>query len=119
MTGSQEARAWIDRYTTAWKSNNVDDIRAVFTDDAVYNGRPNDPDPWRGIDAIIAGWLDHRDEEGDWGFVAEILGEVQGRTVIRGVTTYTTDVDYDNLWLLVLTDGKASEFTEWFMERAE
>lgn len=46
-------RTWLDGYITAWTSKNPDDVRAIFTDDAEYLFRPDDPEPARGIDAII------------------------------------------------------------------
>ena len=50
------ASEWLDGYLKAWKSIDPADINAIFTDDAEYWFRPDDPDPVRGIDAIIEGW---------------------------------------------------------------
>lgn len=32
---------WLDRYLIAWQSNDPDDIRALFTEDATYAGGPS------------------------------------------------------------------------------
>jgi len=109
---------WVAAYQAAWTSNEPDDIRALFTDDAVYNGRPNDPDAWRGADGIVAGWLDHRDEPGDWTFEWKLLGISGDVAYVQNVTGYAEPPDYDNLWKIVFDDeGRAREFTEWAMAR--
>jgi ketosteroid isomerase-like protein len=118
MTTGDAARVWVEGYLRAWSSNEADDVRALFTEDAVYSTGPHDPDALRGREAIVAGWLGHRDEPGTWGFAYDVLGEVDDRTVVRGVTTYTDGSDYDNIWFVTLVDGRASAFTEWFVERA-
>ena len=38
----------MQKYIMAWRSNEPDDIRALFTPDAVYATSPNEPEPWRG-----------------------------------------------------------------------
>jgi len=117
VTTANEVRGWLDSYLRAWASNEPDDIRALFTEDAVYNGRPHDPEAWRGREAIVAGWLEHRDEPGNWSFEAEVLAVDGDRAFVQAVTLYTDGPDYDNLWILSFTDGRVSEFTEWFMSR--
>ena len=67
MVDSSVVSAWVDGYRKAWESNEPDDIRALFTEDAVYRTEPYD-DGWRGHDEIVAGWLDGRDEPGDTEF---------------------------------------------------
>ena len=117
MTSTSDARTWVQSYLLAWSSNEPDDIRALFTEDAVYSGRPHDPEAWRGREAIVAGWLDHRDEPENWSFEYEVIAVDGDRAFVQGVTLYSDGPDYDNLWILSLTDGRASEFTEWFMSR--
>jgi len=39
---------WLDGYLVARRTNDPDDIRALFTEDASYAGGPFDPDPWVG-----------------------------------------------------------------------
>lgn len=118
---SERVTAWIDAYRKAWLSNAEEDIRALFTDDAVYEFRPDDPNALRGADAIVSGWLSRADGPDDttweWHPVAE-EGEV---ATIQGVTVYdapTMQTTVDNLWVITFApDGRASKFTEWYMER--
>src|SRR5690606_23669833 len=122
MTDRAVAEEWFRRYRLAWESNEVDDIRALFTEDAVYRRFPDDPDPFVGLDAVVAGWLDHADEPGDTDFEWRLLaldGEV---AIAECVTHYYDDppVTYDNLFVVRLgADGRATEFTDWWIERKQ
>ena len=112
------AENWVERYVTAWTTNTPDDIRAVFTDDAVYKGRPDDPEPVIGLEAIVTDWVDNP-ETGPWSFEYEVLGTDGDLAFIQGRTDYPGDEHpvYFNLWVVRLAeDGRASEFIEWFME---
>ena len=109
---------WVAGYVKAWGSNDPDDIAAIFTEDAVYEFSPDDPDKLRGREAIIAGWLDSKDEPGDWTFDWEVLAENDDLLIVQGRTDYPTEKLYDNLWVVRLApDGRATRFTEWYMER--
>ena len=114
-------KQWIESYVRAWTSNEPEDIRALFTEDAVYATRPHDPDPWRGRDRIVQRWLEARDEPADWTFEWTPLGFDGGRAFVQGVTVYNGgDRTYDNLWVIDLAeDGRARAFTEWFMARKQ
>lgn len=111
---------WVENYRKAWESNRPEDIRALFTGDAAYYGRPNDP-PWTGHEAIVNGWLENQDAPGsttfEWHPVA-VDGEV---AVVQCVTGYPSGPKagtYDNLWVIRLApDGRATEFTDWFVGR--
>ncbi len=54
---------WLDRYVGAWKSYDPTDIGNLFAENAEYRHHPAD-EPVRGRAAIIANWLDDRDEPG-------------------------------------------------------
>ncbi len=111
------AEAWVAAYRRAWESNDPDEIRSLFTDDAVYSGTPHDPDAWRGAEAIVAGWLSQQDGRGTTTFESTLLGTSGDVAFVQGVSTYP-DTCYDNLWVIRLAaDGRAREFTEWFVER--
>jgi hypothetical protein len=122
---SDAARSWMEKYIAAWTTNDPEDIRALFTEEAVYATRPHDADAWRGRDQIVDRWLEARDEPGDWTFDWTLLGADgglgadSGLAFVQGFTHYLGDrPSYDNLWVIRLEpDGRASEFTEWFMER--
>ncbi len=56
------ASDWLNGYIKAWETKDGADVRAIFTDDAEYWFRPNDPTPEAGIDAIVfdrGGYLYH------------------------------------------------------------
>ena len=116
---SDAVRTWMEKYIAAWTNNNPEDIRALFTEEAVYATRPHDADAWRGREQIVDGWLEARDEPGKWTFDWSVLGTDGGLAFVQGFTQYLGDrPGYDNLWVIRLEpDGRASEFTEWFMER--
>lgn len=108
---------WVANYVVAWESNDPEQIGALFTDDAAYFTNPDD-EPRRGRDAIVAGWLEDRDEPGTWSFDWKILHEDEGFVVVQGRTEYPAEKDYLNLWIVRLDrDGRATEFTEWYMPR--
>jgi len=121
MTTTDEVTTWVDAYKRAWISNDADDIGALFTENALYEFRPNDPDPWRGREAIVAGWIDDQDSPETWTLETTILGVLPDDTaIVKAVVEYLDDrPDYDDLWLIELENGKASRFTEWAVRRGE
>jgi uncharacterized protein (TIGR02246 family) len=108
---------WVQRYVVAWNSNDPDDIRALFTEDAHYLTEPY-ADPWRGPDEILHGWLDHKDEPGETDFAFEVIAIEDDLAIVRGRTLYRTPPrTYDNLWEITLDrNGKATRFVEWWMK---
>jgi ketosteroid isomerase-like protein len=113
-----DVQRWVEAYVKAWETNDPEDIAALFTEDAVYYTAPH-REPWRGRDAIVAGWLGRKDEPGDWWtFEFRVQDVVGNKGYVRGTTRYQTDEsDYSNLWEVTLDDeGRCSEFVEWWME---
>ncbi|GAA1258104.1 nuclear transport factor 2 family protein [Arthrobacter pascens] len=112
-------RQWMEKYIAAWETNAPDDIRALFAEDAVYATRPYDPDAWRGREQIVDRWIASADEPEDWRFEWSVLGSDGDLAFVQGRTTYLDDrPSYENLWVVRLApDGRATAFTEWFMER--
>lgn len=105
---------WLDGYLRAWRSKADDDVRALFTDDAEYCFRPNDPDPARGIDAIIEMWGE--DEPAQPEVDLEVLVENDDVGIITGRVNYPGHQSYSNLWEVhFASDGRAKRFVEWFM----
>jgi hypothetical protein len=116
---ADQLTTWMDGYVRAWRSNDPADIGALFTDDAAYFTAPY-REPWRGRDAIVAGWLDRKDTDGTWEFAWEpLVTTAHGLAVIQGRTTYTDEdppARYSNLWVMRFAgDGRCHEFTEWWM----
>ena len=116
-----DVERWMDGYVHAWTTNDPADIAALFTGDATYHTAPYS-EPFAGRDAIVAGWTEIADEPGTWTFRYEPMAIVGGLAFVRGWTDYVDGKPrtYHNLWVIRLKeDGRASEFTEWFMkERA-
>jgi ketosteroid isomerase-like protein len=109
---------WLSRYLDAWTTNDPATIASLFTADAVYLPTPFSAG-WRGREAIVAGWLERRDEPGDWTFEHEIVCGSLERAVVRGRTVYPRQGrEYSNIWLVEFAaDGRCREFTEWWVER--
>jgi SnoaL-like domain len=108
---------WVERYVRAWDSNDPQEIGALFTDAAEYYTAPF-REPWRGRQGIVEGWLDRKDEPGDWAFRYEVMGIDGDMAFVQGWTEYPNDEPpkYSNLWVIRLAaDGRASEFIEWWM----
>ncbi|GAA1851663.1 hypothetical protein GCM10009796_12160 [Microbacterium koreense] len=119
--GMSNARRFLAGYLDAWRTNDPDTIRGLFTEDAVYLAGAYQPDPARGIDDIIALWGEEADAPDEWSFDGEVELETADAAVIRGMTTYSRGPKagvYDNLWLLrFAADGRASRFHDWWVQR--
>lgn len=111
------ASSWVARYVRAWETNDPAAIGDLFAEDARYYQRP-DGEPWTGRAGIVANWLDHKDEPGNWSFRHEILATTDDLALVRGWTHYVEPpADYNNLWIIRFdADGRCREFTEWWME---
>jgi len=110
--------AWMQGYITAWRGDEPKDVEALFAEDAVYLTSPA-ADPISGRDSIVEWWLaedEPSDPEFEWWpvVVTDAMAVVQGRTVYPGSTTYL------NLWVIAFDSaGRATSFTEWWMEEKE
>jgi SnoaL-like domain len=118
-----DVQAWLDRYLEAWRANEPEPIRALFTTDVVYRWRPYESYPAaHGIDAVIHGWLhDTRDEPDAWEARYEPYAIDGERAVARGWSRYFATAAepervYHNVFLMRFTaDGHCAEFTELYM----
>ena len=117
MTDGDSLRSWVERYRSAWESNDPDEIGALFTDDARYFTEPYS-EPWVGRNAIVDGWLAARDEPGDTEFEFEVIAVSDDLGFVQGTSRYLNNPrTYSNLWVVRLADdGRAREFTEWWMK---
>lgn len=119
MTDVDALGRWLDRYAAAWKSNDPDQIGALFTDDAVYRWHPYDEgdDVAHGREAIVEGWLAEPDEPDSWELTYEPIAATGDLGVARCVTTYADGTRYHNIFLVRLDDeGRCSDFVEYFMK---
>lgn len=109
---------WLRGYETAWRSKKADDVRAIFTDDAEYWFRPNDPEPVRGINAIIEMWGEG--EPSDPEYELGVLIENDEFGIISGRVEYPGHQSYVNMWEVHFApDGRARKFVEWYMTPRE
>lgn len=113
------ATRFVDGYLSVWDTNDFDRLHTVFAADAVYRESPHDAEPLRGIDAITAYWREAADAPITWGFDWAVELETEHAAAIRGVTSYADGRTYDNLWIVRFADdGRATEFTDFYMRRA-
>jgi SnoaL-like domain len=118
-----DLQGWLDRYVTAWRSNEEGPIRELFTDDVVYRFRPYESHPAaHGIDEVVQAWLvDTRDEPDAWEARYEPYAVDGDRAVAVGFSRYHASPDepertYHNAFLLrFASDGRCAEFTEFYM----
>lgn len=114
---SERLDEWMDGYVLAWSSNNPDHIRALFTDDAVYDPQTEGGE-WEGIDEIVEKWVGIDDSEENWDFEWLPLVEADDLAVVTGRTRYLEpEESYRNLFVIRFADdGRCYDFTEWYIE---
>ena len=66
MPSEDQVQAWLDAYVAAWRSNDRDEIRALFADGVSYAYHPYD-EPLRGADAVADSWLEQARRSGHLG----------------------------------------------------
>jgi SnoaL-like domain len=119
-----QAQSWLDGYVTAWRSNEREQIAALFSDDVVYRYRPygGDDHTDRGLQALVDSWLGEPDDPGSWEAAYEVYAVDGDRAVATGYSRYLATDDapertYHNCFLLRFDDdGRCAEFTEFYME---
>ena len=113
-------QSWLDRYVEAWGSYDAEQIGGLFSDDAEYRYHPWD-EPIRGRDAIVASWLEDRDEAGSWRASYAPFAVDGNDAVATGTSTYlkadgSVDRTYHNAYVMRFSDdGRCRSFTEWFI----
>ncbi len=119
MAGVQR---WLDAYVAAWRSYDPGDIRALFTEDAVYRPLPYN-EPLRGREAIAEAWIAEADPPGSWTADYRAVAVTGELGVGRGVTRYQArdrrpEREYANLFLLRFDErGRCREYVEWWGKR--
>ena len=120
-----DVQLWLDRYVAAWTTYDPAAIGDLFAENATYRYHPWDDEPVTGREAIVANWLENRDEPGTWdahydawaveGDRATAIGESRYRNPDGSFRTL-----YYNLWALRFDDhGRCVDFVEYFMELPE
>ena len=122
-----DVQTWLDRYVEAWRANDAELIKPLFSDDAVYSYRPYD-DPertMRGNAAIVASWLEEPDPPDSWEAKYEPYAVEGDRAVAVGFSRYLAtdsapEKTYHNAYLLRFDpDGRCAEFHEFYMEEGK
>ena len=128
MTRMDEARfqRWLDDYVEAWRTYEPAAIGELFSEEAEYRYHPWDAGEQVlvGREAIVAAWLDDRDEPGSWTARYRPWLVAGDAAVAVGVSHYlaadgkTVDREYHNVFLCRFdAEDRCLEFTELFMRR--
>jgi hypothetical protein len=114
---SERLDSWMDQYVLAWSSNETDHIKALFTDEAVYDPQTAGGE-WEGIDEIVEQWQNIADDEDNWDFQWQPVVEAGDVAVIKGRTNYfEPPISYRNLFVIRFADdNRCYDFTEWYIE---
>jgi ketosteroid isomerase-like protein len=129
----EDVDRWLAAYVEAWKSYDREQIAALFSEDVSYRYHPYD-DPIEGREEVVKAWRaegDHpeagtRDEPGTFDASYEAFAVDGDAAVATGWSSYRDSPDgpiartYDNCFVMRFdSEGRCSEFTEWFMQRKE
>ena len=117
MLTREAVQAWLDAYIEAWRTYDRDAIADLFSADASYAYHPHD-EPLQGREAIVASWLEERDEPGSWEAAYRPLLIERDRAVATGESRYAKGAVFSNLYVLRFDDeGRCSELVEWYIEQ--
>lgn len=107
----------MDGYVLAWSSNEQAHIRALFTEDAIYDPQTAEGE-WDGIDEIVARWQEIDDDEDNWVFQWRPLIDTDDVAIVTGTTRYIDPpTSYRNLFVIRFAgNGRCYDFTEWYIE---
>lgn len=120
----QAFQGWLDRYVEAWKSYDPQQIGDLFSENAIYRYHPQD-EPVTGRDAIVADWLDEKDEPGTYDARYEPLAIDGDVHVAQGWSRYfdaqgEPSDEYCNVYVCRFdADGRCAEFTEYWIQNRE
>ncbi len=116
----------LDDYIDAWKSYDEAAIGGLFSENATYRYHPWDEDSVVGRAAIVANWLEERDDPGSWSAEYRPWAIEGDRAVAAGISRYlgadgdTVEREYHNVFLCRFDDeGRCREFTELYLRREQ
>jgi hypothetical protein len=111
-----QVQSWLDRYISAWRSHDPDEIAALWTAGATYAYQPWGA-PVTGRSAIVADWIEEAEPPDSWEAAYAPLMIQGDRAVAAGETWYRDrDVRYSNLFLLRFDGDRCAELVEWYMK---
>jgi ketosteroid isomerase-like protein len=117
MVTREHVREWLDAYVEAWRSYDEAAIGALFAEDATYAFHPYD-EPVTGRHAIVAAWLEDRDEPGSWeaSYAPSLMDG--DRAIATGETRYPDEDEvFSNLFEIDFdSEGRCTRFVEWYMQ---
>lgn len=113
-----DVQRWLDAYVAAWRSNDRDDIVALFNPAATYRYAPW-KEPIVGAEAIADSWLEEPDDPAGWTATYHPHHVAGDRAFAIGSTAYPVEAkEYANLFDLRFdAHGRCVEFVEWYMKR--
>jgi hypothetical protein len=121
----EHVQDWLDRYVAAWRANEPDPIRALFTDDVRYHYQPYGDDSLvEGLDALVRNWLENPDPPDSWEAKYEVYAVDNDVAVAIGWSRYLAtesapERTYRNVFLMRFApDGRCAEFTDVYMREA-
>ncbi len=122
MIDHQGVTQWLEDYVRAWQSYDPAAIGALFSEEATYRYNPYD-EPMHGREAIVASWLEDRDEPNTYAAEYKPLavdGDIavaNGRSLYYEADGATLKKQYDNIFVMRFDEqGRCVDFCEWFME---
>jgi ketosteroid isomerase-like protein len=118
-------QSWLDRYVDAWRANEPERIRALFSADATYRYHPYDEEEQtlHGAEAIVASWLENPDDPASWDARYAPYAIDGDRAVAIGRSHYRPMGDapertYWNCFLMRFdAEGRCAEFTEYYVRQ--
>jgi SnoaL-like domain len=119
-----DVQHWLERYVSAWDTYEPDEIGALFGDDAEYRYQPW-AEPVVGRDAIVASWLDGKDEPASWAAHYDVWSFDGERASAFGESRYLNPdgsfrtVYYNHFALRFDGHGRCVEFVEYYMKLPE
>lgn len=121
----EDVQRWLDRYIEAWRTYDAAEIADLFAEDAVYKFHPWEEDTARGRDAVVASWIDDRDEPGSWSAWYKPFAVEGNKAAVIGESRYTNpdgslkDLYFNNWTVEFDDDGRCVDFVEYFMQLPE
>jgi hypothetical protein len=127
----EDVDRWLADYVAAWLSYDRAKVEALFAEDISYRYHPED-DAIEGRTAVVESFLgegDHpdaseRDEPGTYDAAYTTIAVDGDVAVATGFSSYRDSAEgpivrvYDNCFVMQFdSEGRCSEFTEWFMQR--
>ena len=113
---------WLERYFTAWKTNDLELLDGLFAEDSVYYYGPFKP-PSKGKKRIIEGWLSSPPPEGFQYTCTPIAihgdtGVGHWNVVHRSSIKPDMQVEIDGILVIQFdAQGQCVEHKEWFVIR--